>query len=364
VLLPVCYLDRFGSGAAWPAVGESRAMVKRMDLFRYFVIAAVFAVVPTTSVFGEGAEAEAFREAADYAKEHSGLGLLVRIDDKVVLEEFYGDHSPSTAVDIGEGTAGVTGLIAAAAATEGLIELDDLASATLTNWQNDPLRSKVTIRQLLDGTSGIDYGRLTLIQLPPNRSWYEAGAKILEGVYEPGERFFDGPGGFHAFGAILKQKLAAATKERVEGFFRRKLMVPLSLTVKKWDTDGAGDPYLFFGLHLTAREWAKVGELIDNDGRYNGQQVIPAKLIKEVRTGSKAQPEYGMGFWLNAHDDRLPKDLVVSRGYGDQLLVVVPSLDLVAVRHGKPGGGFIENTFLRKLVAPVWSPSGEESKQD
>lgn len=341
-------------------------MVTRSDCFRLVVVAVLVAVLPGSFVFGESQtpEAEAFREAADYSKAHGGLGLLVRVQDEVVLEEFYGDHGVSTAMDIGEATAGVTGLMAVAAVTEGLIELDDLASATLTHWQADQRRSKVTIRHLLDGTSGIDYGRLTLIQLPPNRSWYEAGAKILEGVYEPGERFFDGPGGFHAFGAILKQKLAAATKERVDGFFRRKIMTPLSLTVDQWDTDGAGDPYLFFGLHLSAREWAKLGELIDNDGRYGSQQVIPAALIKEVRTGSQAQPEYGMGFWLNARNDDLPKDLVLSRGYGDQLLVVVPSLDLVAVRHGKPGGGFIENTFLRKLVAPLWSPPEDEAKKD
>ncbi len=53
------------------------------------------------------------------------------------------------------------------------------------------------------------------------------------------------------------------------------------------------------GAFLAARQWAKFGELLRQGGRWESEQIIRADLLQELLTGSKANPRYGMTFWLN-----------------------------------------------------------------
>jgi CubicO group peptidase (beta-lactamase class C family) len=255
--------------------------------------------------------------------------------------------------------------MAVAAQEDGLLKLDEKVCETITEWKSDPLKSKITIRQLLTLTSGLDVNRS---QIPPA---YSEAIKF-PAKHEPGTFFEYGPVPFQVFGEVMRRKLQPK-KEGVLDYLKRRILNPIGLNVRFWATDREGNPLLPQGAFLTAREWAKFGLFLKNGGKWNGKQIVPEKLLKECFVGSKANPAYGITFWLNkpgknplGGNNRIAlgnveeisengitqeglKDLFMAAGAGNQRLYVIPSLDMVIVRQGN-FSRFNDKAFLARLL--------------
>ena len=165
-------------------------------------------------------------------------------------------------------------------------------------------------------------------------------------------------------------------------YLRRRILDPIGLKAASW-TMQEGQANLPSGASLTAREWLKFGQLLKSGGKWNGKQLIGKNLLDELYVGSKANPNYGLTFWLNETDDRsakvsenrgrlqallgdresettdislngfgagIPKDAFVAAGAGKQRLYVIPSLDLVVVRQGRQSR-FDDEQFLNLLIS-------------
>ena len=103
---------------------------------------------------------------------------------------------------------------------------------------------------------------------------------------------------FQIFGEVMRRKLAPK-KESVMDYLKRRILNPIGLKVAFWRNGSDGNPLLPQGANLTAREWVKFGQFLKNGGKWNGKQIVPKKLLDELVVGSKANPAYGMTFWLN-----------------------------------------------------------------
>ena len=122
---------------------------------------------------------------------------------------------------------------------------------------------------------------------------------------------------------------------------------------------------------MTAKDWAKFGELVRMGGKWDGKEVVDAKLLAECFQGTPLNPAYGLTWWLKkkvtvehrkkipilsrewgdvANADWLPADLVAACGAGKQRLYVIPSLKLVIVRQGSLSQGFSDIEFLSLLL--------------
>ena len=143
----------------------------------------------------------------------------------------------------------------------------------------------------------------------------------------------------------------------------------LRLGPQRYLQDRAGNPLLAAGWQLTARQWAKLGKLVLAHGR----PVVSSRSLAECWRGSAANPAFSLGWWNNraaptsrdADFERMlnskenwdgiclcrdaPSDLVACIGSGHQRLYVIPSLQLIVVRHSS-GGSFSDATFLRLLL--------------
>src|SRR5438270_12237917 len=75
---------------------------------------------------------------------------------RTVFEHYANGGSARGRWPIFSGTKSFWGIAALAAAHDGLFRLDDLVSDTITEWKNDPRKSRITIRQLLSQTDGIE----------------------------------------------------------------------------------------------------------------------------------------------------------------------------------------------------------------
>jgi CubicO group peptidase (beta-lactamase class C family) len=292
--------------------------------------------------------------------------MLVTQNGRTIFEHYANGGSANKRWPIFSGTKSFWGIAALAAAQEGLFRLDDPVSDTITEWKNDPRKSQITIRHLLSQTDGIEGA--SRLQRPSIRD-RNAMAIALPSVAQPGSAFIYGPSHLQIFCELLRRKLRGRS---VINYFEAHVASRLGLHDLKYKKDARGNPLPATGFELTAREWARLGELVIGNGNYHGRQIVSATVLRQAFVGSQVNPGYGLTFWLNqqaptgregdmermldlpwenAHWARIcickdvPADMVVALGSHYQRLFIIPSLKTVIVRQGS-GGNFSDAQFL------------------
>lgn len=338
--------------------------------------------------------------AADYSAQLSGRAVLIMHEGEIVYERYDDGWTATRPHMLASGTKSFTGVMAMFAVQDGLLELDELASDTLLEWREDPRKSRITVRMLLNLSSGLDPAEDTIgsaggARLRGGRLTRGSGPKVddkfaaaitVEATSEPGKRFVYGPSHFYAFGELLQRKLEARHEEdpkfpaTVRAYMEARIFEPLKIRVSYLGEDAKGNPNLPGGCFLTAREWAKFGEFVRMNGAVPAptasdpdakKQLLKPELLAQCFEPSKANSAYGLTWWLPGNAaaaggdageadmplrDRLRqralraessanikdasgKDVRVwmAAGLGKQRLYVLPDHDLVIVR-------FAENT--------------------
>ncbi len=329
------------------------------------------------------------KKAAEYSAKASGMSMLVIENGKVIFEDYPNGHKASEPHELASGTKSFTGLCALAASEDGMLTLDEKVSDTITEWKGDSKRENITIRELLSLISGITSATG---MAPPY-----AQALQAEITAKPGEKFQYGPAPFQVFGELMVRKLKANKENKqaeatMVDYLKRRVLDPADIHVGLWRKGRDGMPLMPQGAAFTAREWAKVGELVLNGGMVGGKQIIQSENIKTLFIGSPANPMYGLSWWLNRPmDDQLrnsirtltmasdlrysapgvPNDLVMAAGAGKQRLYVVPSMNLVVVRQANvkselmPGAGntrFSDVAFWQLLTLGHADPAAASDK--
>lgn len=302
-------------------------------------------------------EPERYKLAAEYSAENRGVSVLVMKGEKIVFEDYENGHTADQPWFLASGTKSFSGVMLAAAIEDKFVKsFDEKISDTITEWKNDRQKSGITLRQLLSLTSGIDAGQIG--RVPDYKDAINSPVK-----YPAGTRFEYGPVPYQIFGEVMTRKLAPK-KESVMDYLKRRILDPMGLKVAFWRMSD-GNPLLPQGANLTAREWVKFGLFLKNGGKWNGKQIVGKKLLDELVSGSKANPAYGITFWLN-HEGKNPmglpaamrvetnngeevKDLYMAAGAGNQRLYIIPSKDLVVVRQAN-FGQFDDREFLGRLI--------------
>jgi CubicO group peptidase (beta-lactamase class C family) len=331
------------------------------------IFALLFATSPSASA---KIQADDCGRAAKYSESKRGVSMLVMQNRRTIFERYANGGSPRERWPIFSGTKSFWGIAALAAVHDGLFKLDDSVSDTITEWKGDPRKSQISIRQLLNQTDGIEgASRLQRASIRDRN----AMAIRLSTVAEPGSAFIYGPSHLQIFSELLRRKLNGRAVTR---YIEARVLNRLGLSRLNYKKDAHGNPLPATGFELTAREWARLGELVLGRGNYHGRQIVPADLLREAFVGSQANPSYGLTFWLNQQApggpetdmERMldlpwesagwtnvcickdaPADMVVALGSGYQRLFVIPSLKTIIVRQGS-NARFSDAHFLRLLL--------------
>jgi len=327
-----------------------------------FSLLILVAAHTTAAILGS----KELRDAAKYSAAHHGTSLLVIRDGKTLLEQYPERASADQPQRIYSGTKAFWNLAALAAAEDGILDLDARVADTIAPWRKDPRKSQVTIRQLLDFSSGLAPGFGLQVNEYGDR---DQAALRLPIVAKPGQAFIYGPAALQVFHQVLKERLGGESPTR---YLERRVLRRLGLGPQRYLNDRAGNPLLAAGFVLTARQWAKVGQLVLD----RGKPVVRPESLEQSWRGSPANRAFSLGWWNNRaapggrefdfenmltpkwprQDWRdaclcrgAPRDLVACIGSGYQRLYVIPSLDLIVVRQGG-GGRFSDAKFLRLLL--------------
>ncbi|WP_260963168.1 serine hydrolase domain-containing protein [Pseudomonas citri] len=143
------------------------------------------------------------------------------------------------------------------------------------------------------------------------------------------------------------------------------LFDPLGIGHATWETDASGTFVGSSYAYLTARDLARVGLLMQRDGRWRDRQLIPQEWVaftREPFAGFQAGQDEavpGGHWWLNRAADPAihpwpdaPPDTFAALGHWGQALYVIPSARLVIVRYGDDrDGSYQHNELLKRALA-------------
>jgi CubicO group peptidase (beta-lactamase class C family) len=256
----------------------------------------------------------------------------------------------------------VGGLALMVAVSDGYLGLDDSAATFIPYWADDSLKSRITIRQLATHSSGVEHSggdRLRVLRRSYQLGNPDLFAETLREAavsFEPGTAYQYSGIGYGALSYALASGLRNAPQKDILTLLRSRIMTPIGVPNSSWSI-GYGAPLQIDGMHVyaawaggryTARAIARVGQFMLQKGRWEGRQLIDSVWVERMVGYSgaplpdpqqmpAAHPAPSVGWWTNSVGawEELPSDAFAGLGAGGQLLLVVPSLDLVVVRIGE-----------------------------
>ena len=158
-------------------------------------------------------------------------------------------------------------------------------------------------------------------------------------VHEPGSTFYYNTAGFQMIGEVIRR----ATGMDLGDYANQVLFQPLGIERFEWPQYPHGSMYIVGDILLRPRDMARLGQLVLQDGRWLGQQVVPAgwlhtataESISSTRAGYKGFDGYGF-FWWRKEFRVGPTTVsaICADGLAGQSIMVFPTLDMVVVVTG------------------------------
>ncbi|MEX2558635.1 MAG: serine hydrolase, partial [Pirellulales bacterium] len=232
------------------------------------------------------------------------------------------------------------------------------AARYIPQWKHDARKSKIAVRQLGSHTSGLDdaeadglpHGKLTgwkgdfWKRLDAPNDPFTISRDKTPLLFDAGEKFQYSNPGIAMLTYAVTAALADGPQKDIRTLLRDRVMRPIGVPDKEWSV-GYGKTYTVDGLPLvgswggggyTARAVARVGRLMLRQGDWDGTRLLSTQAVRQITSDAGMPGHCGMGWWCgdDAKYPKLPQDAFWGWGAGDQVVLVVPSLDLIAVRNG------------------------------
>jgi CubicO group peptidase (beta-lactamase class C family) len=273
---------------------------------------------------------------------------LVVHGGRLLAESYAPGYGPASRLCGWSMTKGVMSALVGILAGEGRLSLKD--RALLPEWRRpgDP-RADIALEDLLRMRSGLAFSDVysdplsdvTRMLFVSQSAAGLAAARPL--CAAPGDRWAYSSGTTNIISRVARG--AFPSHADYLAFPRRALFGPLGMSSALLEPDAAGDFVASSFMYATARDWARFGLLYARDGVWAGRRVLPEGWVGFSRTPTPQSPDgrYGAHWWLRLSRDfggeteaakRLPADAFHAQGHEGQVVSVIPSLDLVAVRLG------------------------------
>lgn len=318
---------------------------------------------PTASPESQGFDSKKLESLwSELAKRNTHALFVVR-NDQIVFERYTADYSrtkPHGTASLAKALVGGTSLMLAM--EDGRIRPDDLASKFVPAWAVDPLKSKITIRQLATHTSGVEdaeadglpHDKLTgwkgdfWKRPPPPRDPFTLARDAAPVVDPPGAKARYSNPGMAMLAYCVTASLRGSTNEDLRALLRDRILDVIGVPRSEWSIGYSG-PVRVEGMDLFGN-WggaafspnaaARIGRLMMRRGDWDGRQLVSSKTVQTMTAHAGLPNDSGLCWWVNLHPDgsrvwkSAPADAFWGSGAGHQFLFVVPSLNLIVVRNG------------------------------
>jgi CubicO group peptidase (beta-lactamase class C family) len=309
--------------------------------------------VPALVVATEAARtipAAVLDQAVKAAAKTEAYSLLVWQGGALQLEKYWPGHDAKSFTSTQSMHKSVLAILVGIAIEQGLIKsVDDPTANYIEEWAGDE-RRHITIRQMLQQSSGIDFpGFPAVIDMT-------IGDRLAQITFEQGVL---APPGMQFDYTNINPEVLGILLERVSGmsyaeYLSKNLWQHLSdddATVLL-DMETTRTPRTFCCLDTTARAWLRLGLLHLDHGRVGQRQVVPEQWMRDIITPSARNPNYGYLTWLGSTYEKERRynrksaatafhsepfaapDVIYFDGFGGQRVYIVPSKQLVIVTTG------------------------------
>jgi CubicO group peptidase (beta-lactamase class C family) len=256
--------------------------------------------------------------------------VVILQDGQLVAEWYFGKERRP--IEIMSVLKSIVSLGVGKLITDGLIDsLDQPVHTFYPEWRQG-LKQEITIRHLLNHTSGIQNVPNAGAEIYPSPNAVKL-ALAAELEADPGSVFRYNNKAVNLLAGIIEQ----ASGSRMDLYFRDEFFRAMGIEEYQWHFDRSGTPHAMAGLRLHARDLTKFGELVLQGGMWNGERLVSEGYIAGMLAeGQPHDPRFGLLWW------RLPDGAGRENGaivayYGDgylgQTLMVIPEHDVVAVRQ-------------------------------
>lgn len=295
---------------------------------------------------------KAFELVFDDNRYTTARSLLVARNGKIVAEAYPNDNEDYNRIhNLQSCTKSFTSLAAGIALAEEKFDSlnQKLSSIYPENFINHADLKDITLRHALSMKAGLEFNNdvHTLLLYQEEESSVDF-VLSQEKIYEPGQVLHYNDGAPHLVSAAIQK----ATGSKLADYTAQKLFEPLGIKDFLWESSKDGINYGAFSLYLKPRDFLKTGQLLLQNGVWEGTQIIDSTFLNEATkiqgAGNFNNMPYGLYFWI------MPSHgAYMAEGHGGQFLLVCPDKNLCIVYTAFPYTNsmfFDEQTELIDLI--------------
>ncbi len=242
----------------------------------------------------------------------------------------------------------------------GMLNID--SAPGFESWQADE-RSQIKIRDLLTMSDGLAFSEeydpgddaTAMLFTAPSASDYVMQKKLL---HQPGRHFNYSSGTANLLSRVYAESFADPQGNYDD--YMENIHRVLGFQNAVFETDASGVFVASSYLYASARDWARLGQLMLNNGEINGRRVFREDWVERAIAPNTTENEkaYGFQWWLNSGDETLrwadlPEGAFMANGNRQQMIAVVPSADVVIVRLGWTAGSYPVNKQFAEILEAV-----------
>ena len=278
----------------------------------------------------------------DNAEGQDTRALLVIQNGKVIAESYAEGINADTMLLGWSMGKSITAMLIGSLLQDGKLSLDE--NALYKPWSNDERRD-ISIHHLLTMTDGLNFDETYTPGSDSTKMLFGAPSAADVAMDSPlahdaGRHFYYSSGTTNLLAKLVYERAGNSPQANYD-YFYHKMLAPMGLANTLFETDSSG---AFVGssyIYATARDWAKFGYLLVNEGEINAHRILSEGFVKRLGQPNESENDqaYGYQVWLNAGNEKLnwpelPKDAYAMRGNRGQIVLVVPSTETVIVRLG------------------------------
>lgn len=316
-------------------------------------------------------------ETNHYSGVHS---VLITQGDHLDYERYFNGFNRDSLHDSRSSFKSITSLLVGIAIDRGLIKsIDQKVSDFFPQdkaFKGDPYKKTMTIKNLLEMKSGYDCEEFNDTKdceegMSASKDWVQY-ALNLPMKDKPGTRW-----SYTSIDPmILSGVISKAARMSVMDFAKRYLFDPLGMTKYRWTIDPSGNGMTGGSFYILPSDMIKIGQLVHNNGVFNGKRVISEKWIRQSTfcditipdfsfmkssrslIGTPQQAFYGF-YWYREvmKTETIEEDVLFASGNGGQYIFMLKDLNLTVVfTQGNYGSFKAKQAFeiLSKYIIPAY----------
>jgi len=276
-----------------------------------------------------------------YLEDNKTVAFLIIQNDTIQYEKYWGKYNETSIVPSFSMAKSITSLLIGCAIDDKLIKsVDEPVTNYIAELKENGFDS-VTIENLLQMTSGLKFNESYSNPFGEAATFYY-GKNLRKAINKmelktgPGKQFEYVSGNTQILGLVLERALRGKT---ISAYLEEKIWKPLEMEFDaSWSLDRKknGLEKSFCCINARARDYAKIGRLYLNKGKWNGKQIVSEDWVAQstkIDTTNGSVRYYQYQWWKPSKTGDF-----MAQGILGQYIYVHPEKNLIIVRLGKKEG--------------------------